>query len=201
MTESAALFLSSVGISIAFSLAPGAVATEALRRGVDGGARSVMLVRLGALGGNLVWAAVALAGGGLLVQHPPVRLLFGIAGSLLLLRMARTSLASFRQGVTGREAAPASRRDLAAGAVLALASPMHVVFWLGVANTAPAGGMAACVAGFSVGYMLYTAVMAALLASVRRAVGDGLFRWAHLGYGAFAAYLGMRLLLNTARLL
>lgn len=197
----AALFLSSVGVSVAFSLVPGAVATEALRRGMEAGARSVLLVRLGALGGNLVWAAVAFAGGGLLVQHPLVRLGFGIAGSLLLFQMARASLAAFRR--RGEASAPASpsRRDLVAGATLALTSPMHVVFWLGIAGTVSPAGTLICIAGFATGYLLYSVALAALLASARRAGDSLLFQWAHLGYGAFAAYLGLRLLLDTARLL
>ena len=200
MADSTVLvFGSAVALSIAFSLTPGAVATEALRRGMEGGPRAVLLVRVGALAGNLVWAAVAVAGGGLLVQLPLVRLLFGIAGSLVLLRMAHASLAAFRRRHDSAvPAAHPARHDLAAGAALALSSPLHVVFWLGIAGAVSQAGLLVWIAGFATGYLLYSVALALLLLSMQRTLGRGLMHWAHLAYGSFAAYLAIRLLLSTA---
>jgi len=82
------LFLSAVGLGIAYNAAPGAVNTEALRRGLARGFRPALLVQLGALIGDTTWAAFALTGTAFLVRNRSLRLVLGIAGACFLLRLA-----------------------------------------------------------------------------------------------------------------
>src|SRR5438270_5164808 len=88
MNELSHLVIVAVGLGIAYNAAPGAVNTEALRRGLARGFRPALLVQLGALIGDLLWAALALTGTAFLTQRQSVRLVLGIAGACFLLRLA-----------------------------------------------------------------------------------------------------------------
>ncbi len=56
------LFVSAFGLGLAFCAPPGAVTAEALRRGLERGFWSVLLLELGSLVGDATWAALALFG-------------------------------------------------------------------------------------------------------------------------------------------
>ena len=75
------LFGAAFGLSMMYSLVPGPVTVEALRRGARGGVRAVVSVRAGSLAGSLVWAVVGLTGAGVAMQNPHSRLLLGVAGT------------------------------------------------------------------------------------------------------------------------
>ena len=94
-----------------FLRAPGAVTAEALRRGLAGGFRPALLLELGSLVGDASWAAIALAGAAVLVQHRPMQFLLGAAGVYFLLRLAWGAL---RAAWRGRQ--PATRPGLRGGA-------------------------------------------------------------------------------------
>lgn len=86
------LLVTAIGLGIAYASAPGAVNTEALRRGLGRGFRPALLVQTGALIGDLLWAALALTGVSLLFQYRPVQIVLGIAGAFFLLRLAWSAL-------------------------------------------------------------------------------------------------------------
>jgi len=99
------LFLSAIGLGIAYNAAPGAVNTEALRRGLARGFRPALLVQLGALIGDTTWAALALTGTVFLVHNRSLRLFLGIAGACFLLRLAWNALQEAWSGGLPRAAA------------------------------------------------------------------------------------------------
>ncbi len=75
-----ALIITACVLSFVYSAAPGAVNTEAVRRGLQRGFVPSFLVQIGAVLGDLVWAMIGLAGVALLLQVLPVRIMLGIAG-------------------------------------------------------------------------------------------------------------------------
>src|SRR5438270_8436058 len=77
----ASLFFLAFGLSVAYSLLPGAVAIETLRRGTVGGFCAAVRVRVGALLGSLAWAGLALSGAGLVLQRSPAQLVVGALGA------------------------------------------------------------------------------------------------------------------------
>jgi chemosensory pili system protein ChpE len=77
-----ALIATAVGLGIAYAAAPGAVNTEALRRGVSWGARSALLVETGSLIGDSLWAVLALTGVTLLTRYLALQVLLGITWCL-----------------------------------------------------------------------------------------------------------------------
>src|SRR4051812_2449492 len=123
MNELSHLVIAAVGLGIAYNAAPGAVNTEALRRGLARGARPALLVQLGALIGDLLWAALALAGTALLAQRQSVRFMLGLAGACFLLRLAWNALQEAWRGGTPGASIHTSRGDFVTGAVFSLANP------------------------------------------------------------------------------
>ena len=82
------LIATAIGLGIAYAAAPGAVNTEALRRGVRWGARSALLVETGSLIGDSLWAVLALTGVTLLTRYLALQIALGITGGFFLLRLA-----------------------------------------------------------------------------------------------------------------
>jgi len=135
------VFLSAFGLGIALCIVPGIITAEATRRGLTGGFRAALLVELGSLVGDAVWAVIALIGAAFLVQNAAARLLLGCIGTLLLLRLAWNALKQwYRPAQAVIENTPGKRHngDFMAGAALSLANPQAIAFWIGVS-----GGMIA----------------------------------------------------------
>lgn len=78
------LFISALSVGFVFNAAPGAVFAETLRQSFKGGFRPALLVQIGSLAGDAVWAIIGLAGVGLLLQLEALKLPVGIAGLLYL---------------------------------------------------------------------------------------------------------------------
>lgn len=200
----ALLYTTALVLGIAFCAPPGAVNAETLRRGLARGFAAAVRTQLGSLLGDTVWAVMALLGAAFLVQSTTARLVLGLAGTLLLLRLAWSAL---RDGWRG--AVPAATAsgggDFATGAMLSLANPWAVAFWLGVGGAIVAGGIAdpgpghfaVFLGGFLTGALLWCLAISALAGWGRRLVGAGFFRWLNLGCGLALAYFGVTLLART----
>src|SRR5688572_16306803 len=81
-------------LMFAYCAAPGAVNAESLRRGLQGGFTSAVLVQLGAVAGRVMWAGLALAGAGVVDSSSPVHLFLASTGAFLLLRSSWHALAA-----------------------------------------------------------------------------------------------------------
>lgn len=80
-------------MGIAFAAPPGALTAEAIRRGLAGpGFRAALLVGLGSLIGDAVYALLALAGLAALMDRPLLRLGVGAVGGVVLLWLAWETL-------------------------------------------------------------------------------------------------------------
>ena len=94
MRELIPLLVTGLTLGLAYSAVPGAVNTEALRRGVAGGFRPAALVQTGALVGDLFWAVIGITGAIVLIQHDAIATLLGLIGAGLLFTLARSALRS-----------------------------------------------------------------------------------------------------------
>jgi threonine/homoserine/homoserine lactone efflux protein len=200
-----ALIVVGAGLGLAYSAAPGAVNTESLRRGLSRGYRPALLVQVGALLGDLVWAVLALVGTGLFLQDRSVQAILGVAGGCFLLRLAWNALQqAWKGGLPGAHGRVA-RGDFVTGLVFSLANPFGLAFWSGVG-----GGMAVTGGGtpgvqegmvFLLGFMIGAAAWcvgaAALVGWGRRYVGAGLLRVIGAISGLALGYFGLRLLWET----
>ncbi len=202
------LFATAVGLGIAYAAAPGAVNTEALRRGIERGFRPALLVQGGALIGDLAWAALALTGVSLLFQNHSVQLLLGVAGGFFLLRLAWSALQqAWRGGLPGAHGAE-TRGDFTTGVFFSLANPFGIAFWAGIGGGfvvdtgANAGAtLATLLAGFAVGASVWCLGFALVVNAGRRFVRPVVFRVVNALCGIALGYFGGRLLWNALQTL
>ena len=202
MSDVATLFLSAVGLGLAYNAAPGAVNTEAVRRGLARGPQPALHVELGALVGDLLWAALALTGTAFIVERRPLLAAFGIAGGCFLLRLAWRALAEAWRGGVSRAHGDAARGDFATGAVFSLANPFALAFWTGMgagfsASGGGRGGFALLFAGFALGALLWCLTIPLLIGWGRRFVRPALFRWLNALCGVALGTFGLALLWRT----
>jgi threonine/homoserine/homoserine lactone efflux protein len=86
------LFFSAFGLSLALWAVPGAVMTEALRRGLTRRWRSVSFVLLGTLTGDALWASVSFLFANILARNTVAHGLLGALETIVLLSLAWGSL-------------------------------------------------------------------------------------------------------------
>jgi threonine/homoserine/homoserine lactone efflux protein len=200
------LFFSAFGMALALACAPGVVMAEALRRGVSGGFRAALMLTLGSLVGDALWAIVALAGAALVMQHTTARLVLGALGTGLLFWFAWDGL---RQSAGTLTASPKAGGHFAVGAFISLANPHAVAFWLGIGGSLIALGMAEPKAGdFAVFFAGFMSAMvcwcfgfSALVAWGRHYITPALLRALNLLCALGLGWFGVCLLVETARLL
>lgn len=199
------LFVTAFGLGVAYNAAPGAVNTEALRRGLARGFRPALLVQLGALIGDATWAALALTGTAFLVQSRPLRLVLGIAGACFLLRLAWSALQEAWSGGLPGADGDASGGDFATGAVFSLANPFALAFWTGIGaglattgtDGAPTARFAVLFGGFVLGALLWCLCIPIVIGGGRRLIRPTLFRWINFLCGMGLSYFGLTLLWHT----
>jgi threonine/homoserine/homoserine lactone efflux protein len=201
--ESISLLATAIGLGMAYCAAPGAVNTEALRRGVSRGARSTLLVEAGSLIGDSVWAILALTGVTLLSRYLAIQVALGITGGFFLLRLAWLALAEAfaRQHVSSGHASP-SRGDFATGLVFGLANPVGLAFWSGLGSSVALWGATGWrfvlfFAGFFLGAVLWSIGISAVVRWGRRWIHPALFRWISALCGLALGYFGIRVLWTT----
>jgi threonine/homoserine/homoserine lactone efflux protein len=197
-------FVTAIGLGIGYAAAPGAVNTEAIRRGAMHGARSTLLVETGSLIGDTFWALLALTGVSLLAQHFTIQLILGIAGGCFLLRMAWLALhdAFIRRDPVTAATTKSTRGDFATGVVFGLANPVGLAFWSGLGSSVVATGVAGMefvlfFAGFFLGAVLWCLTIATLIRFGRRWIRPSLFRWINALCGLALGYFGIRVLWST----
>jgi threonine/homoserine/homoserine lactone efflux protein len=195
--------VTAVGLGITYAATPGAVNTEAIRRGVTRGARSALLVQCGSLFGDSLWALLALTGVAIFAHHLAIQIVLGIAGGCFLLRMAWLAL---HEAIIGRQAiegaSPMKRGDLGTGIVFGVANPVSLAFWSGLGSGVAASGIGGIrfvlfFFGFFVGAGLWCIIFAAAIRWGRRWLRPAVFRWIDALCALILGYLGIRVLWLT----
>ena len=106
-------------LGLIFNAAPGAVFAETIRRSMSGGFREALILQLGSLTGDALWAILGLLGIGVLLQSPSLQFPIAIAGSAYLGYLA------FKIAFTGAKIAfiHMSKPGLLSGLTLQLINP------------------------------------------------------------------------------
>ena len=149
-------------IGAAYVATPGPISIETMRHGLHGGLRGALAVQAGSALGLLFYATLALAGMSALRASTTWRPLLSLAAMLLLVYLG---LSAIRQRhalpqVAGNSAAP-TRGALASGALLSLASPLDLLFWLSFgAGRWQGPGAPASLAAFTAGCLLASLLVA-----------------------------------------
>lgn len=205
------LFTSSFVLAIAFCAPPGVVTAETVRRGTARGFIPALFVQFGSLVGDTTWAIIALTGLAFIVQNNIAKIILSLIGILLMLKLAWGAIKDARHSKEFDESSLSSHRgDFANGAFLSLGNPMNIVFWTGLGTTVFASisgkpepvHFALFFAGFLFGAVIWSFVMAGLVAFGRKFVTPNFFRWVNLtcgiALGFFALQLGLKLIQNLS---
>ncbi|HEU5229660.1 MAG TPA: LysE family translocator [Ktedonobacteraceae bacterium] len=199
------LLITAIGLGIAYAASPGAVNTEAIRRGVTHGARSTLMVETGSLIGDSFWALLALTGVTVFAHYLAIQVVLGIVGGCFLLRMAWLALyeaLAHRRSAEGKTAT--TRGDFATGVIFGLANPVGLAFWSGLGSSVVASGVvgvqfAVFFIGFFIGAVLWCIGISSGMRWGRRWIRPALFRWINILCGLALGYFGARVLWLTAQ--
>lgn len=205
-----ALFLSGFSLGIAIVASPGAVTTQAIRRGLDGGFFASFILQLGAVIGLAIWAIVALVGITILAEYVIIQVLLGLAGSGLLLYLAKDALQSTQSLVTlTAESSYEKKNDFMLGTALSLANPLPMLLWMGIANSLledisksqDYGAFLLFFIGFVVSALLWATLLSGLLLFGKRFVSARLFRTINCMSGVILGGFAIKLLWTSWQLL
>src|SRR5689334_6944377 len=133
MPSDVMILMTGVALGFAYCAVPGAVNTECVRRGLAGGMRPALLIQVGAMSGDLFWAALGLTGAAIVQGFDAVTVLLGLIGAGFLFALARNSfLAALRPQGEGADSAAKRGRPLMVGIAFSLANPAGLAFWSGI---------------------------------------------------------------------
>ncbi|MFW6096991.1 MAG: LysE family transporter, partial [Chloroflexota bacterium] len=127
-------------MGMAYVAAPGPIIVETLRQGMRGGLRASLAVQGGSALGPLLYGGLALLGAGALLQQATWRPLLALGGMFILVYLGistiRDSSALAAPATTPAPAHKSTRGALGIGAILSLANPLDIVFWLSIGAAA-----------------------------------------------------------------
>ncbi|WLH71198.1 LysE family transporter [Pseudomonas fluorescens] len=184
------IFFYALVFGFVFCLSPGAVLAETLRRGLLHGFIPALLVQIGSLVGDAVWAVIGLTGIALLVQHDAVRVPLTIVCALYLAWLGvRSLIDAWHLPAPSHAPASSGRNALAVGAAISLANPKNIIYWgalgsalSGIVGTTPSHGQTLMFfAGFMLASVLSCFLIAALVNLLRQNASPF---WQRVSYGA-----------------
>ena len=189
------IFIYALVFGFVFCLSPGAVLAETLRRGLLHGFTPALLVQIGSLVGDAVWAVIGLTGIALLIQHDAVRVPLTVVCALYLAWLGIRSLIDAWHLPEASDAPASSGKNaLAVGAAISLANPKNIVYWgalgsalSGIVGTTPSHGQTLMFfAGFMLASVLSCFLIAALVNLLRK---NASALWQRISYGACGVVL------------
>jgi threonine/homoserine/homoserine lactone efflux protein len=192
-------------LGIAYAAAPGVVNTECLRRGLSAGFRPALLVQVGALLGDGIWALVAFSGLAALSRISSLLDLLGLIGALFLCKIA---LDAFRDALHGRppEDAALASRPLRTGLIFGLANPAALAFWSGLGggllstrNESSPTTLVWFLIAFLIGALVWSTGFSTFASMGRRYARPAVFRAIDGVCGAIIGYFGVRLAWSSLR--
>lgn len=201
----AVLFTSALVLSLIFCATPGALNTEALRRGVAGGFHRALMVELGSCIGDMTWAIIALVGLAFIVDNDIARIALGIFGGILLLYLAYKGFMEARKGTIQEGEARSGHSDFVTGALISLGNPFQIAFWIGIGGSAIAVivpdpqliDFAVFFVGWLVGGIVWCFAYSGLIAYGRKYVTPRLFQAINVICAVVLVYFALALLWAT----
>jgi threonine/homoserine/homoserine lactone efflux protein len=125
-------------LGIVYVAAPGPISVETIRQGIRGGLVPSLAVQIGSVIGLVLYALLALLGGGILASEAAWQMVAGMGGAGVLLYLGITTIRDGRnlalQPDDGRQSGTSARHAFQTGAILSLANPLEILFWLALGN-------------------------------------------------------------------
>jgi threonine/homoserine/homoserine lactone efflux protein len=197
-----------VGVALAAPIGP--VNIEIITRGLRHGFRNGWLVGLGALTADTVYALIIVSGLTPIADRPGLRAPLFLAGAAMLGWVGYNSL---RNALNPPDAvdssAPRGRKSYVTGLLIALLSPMGIVYWLSVGaalvteavDRSGTAGAPVLVGGVFLGLLAWVTVLSVVAQVSRRFVTGPAMRWITgfsgvliIGFAMYFLYQGIRAL-------
>jgi threonine/homoserine/homoserine lactone efflux protein len=125
-------------LGIIYTAAPGPISIETLRQGIKGGFIPSLAVQTGAALGLILYALLALVGPGALLTETKWQLAAGLSGTAVLCYLGITTIRDGRKLIIHPgDSLPdrtSARHALGTGALLSLANPLEILFWLSLGS-------------------------------------------------------------------
>jgi L-lysine exporter family protein LysE/ArgO len=204
-------FFLSLSLCLDIGIANVAIISLTLSHGFKPG----MMLGLGTCVGDLIYAALALAGMAALLQFDAVRWIVWIGGSIVLLfltfKMAREALYPASAPPVEGEAdlatpRPSHLRSFLRGVLLAVSSPSAILWFAAVggaliAKAGATGKLSASVflAGFLAGGLAWTVFICTLASHGRKRAGTALLRACHVLSAVLFAYFSYSVIVHGYR--
>jgi len=194
-------------LSIAAPLGP--VNVEIIRRGLRHGFLPALWVGFGSTVADLLYVAATYLGVAPLISRPSFRVVFYVAAALVLGELARSTLKeglASKEEHSSRETSPLvpSRGALATGFLITVSNPMTAVFYLSLFGGAVAalheagpGIHLLFVGGVVTGCLLWSLILALVMAWGRETVGERCLGKVSLLSGLILVYFAVRFLLEA----
>lgn len=201
-------------LSLSLCLDIGLVNVAMLSLTISHGFKPGFWLGLGSCVGDLVYAALALAGMAVLLQFEAVRWAVWVGGGAVLLfltgKMAREALSPARAGNAGPQdsASPqaSAPRSFMRGVLLAMSSPSEILWFaaVGGALIAKAGATTPATAsvflsGFFLGGLAWTLFVCTLASQGRKRAGATLMRACHVVSALLFAYFSYSVIVGGYR--
>lgn len=192
-------------VGIAYAAVPGAVNTESIRRTLNQGICNGLLVQIGSLVGDLLWAVIGLTGAVILLEYDAITIALGLIGGAFLLNLARSALQSAFHGPSADSNA-ITVDALKTGITFGLANPAGIAFWSGIgAGTLSQSGQSgpapliALLVSFCLGAMIWGGFLVLLISYSRRFASGRVLRWIDALCAIALGWFGVRLLWTSLR--
>ena len=176
------IFFAAVVLGLIFNAAPGAVFAETIRRSMSGGFREALILQLGSLTGDALWAILGLLGIGVLLQSPSLQFPIAIAGSAYLGYLAWDSWKAANAPPEASRISGGGMSAARAGVILSTTNPQNIAYWAALGSAFGAIGIpdpkATDFALFFAGFMLSSILWCFFCAAiVNKMFGSAGARW------------------------
>ena len=176
------IFFAAVVLGLIFNAAPGAVFAETIRRSMSGGFREALILQLGSLTGDALWAILGLLGIGVLLQSPSLQFPIAIAGSAYLGYLAWDSWKAANAPPEASRISGGGMSAARAGVILSTTNPQNIAYWAALGSAFGAIGIpdpkATDFALFFAGFMLSSILWCFFCAAiVNKLFGSAGARW------------------------
>lgn len=179
-----------IGVALAAPIGP--VNIEIIARGLRHGFRNGWYVGLGALSADTIYAGIIVSGLTPVADRPAIRVPLFLAGAAMLAWVGYSSLRKAMKPVSEVQAeAPKGHRSFATGFLIAVLSPMGIVYWLSVGAALVAEAVArvgkigapVLVCGVFLGLLVWVTSLSVVAQASRRFVTGNGMRWITAGSG------------------
>jgi Putative threonine efflux protein len=136
-------FIQAFILGLLFNAAPGAVFTETIKRGINGGFFPALYVQIGSLAGDAIWSILGLLGIGILLNIDILKFPLSIIGIIYLIYLAYDSFISsnfkYEKIVVSKSM---KNNALKSGVFLSITNPQNIAYWAALGSSFGALGIA-----------------------------------------------------------